>query len=245
MLRWALALALVCAVRSATQIGLKIVPTPPTTNCSNRESMMLESCETFATMCEGYGGTVAECTATDRGDAPGIDTSYGQDVATRLQHQPPRVDAECVCHGGFMNYTQDGDGHCWLVGECASPPTPPDRQCQPYMQETCMAEDYALCHSEGMPGMAAYRACLALHTTLEDQCAQCLTHYYTCMQDTARCDRADAQLACDDLVDEFQAAGANASLCNYFSACRCASPAGVVQPAAWAGVGVLLLALLH
>eukprot|EP00755_Sulcionema_specki_P022582 Sspe_Gene.76874::Locus_48016_Transcript_1_1_Confidence_1.000_Length_856::g.76874::m.76874 len=176
-------------------------------SCSIRERSKLASCTAFSVLCRGYGGSVDSCASESRGEYR-------------------RVTGVCTCHNSSVVYdyehipraTGDGDVTCTVAGACGAPPTRSTLECrEDVFRESCTSPEFTSC-AEGEENRA-YKGCIDEGADLDAKCL-CVTHTYRCLRDTG-CDELMIQQACDDKVDQFQAAGARPAVCNYLTLCRC------------------------
>eukprot|EP00756_Hemistasia_phaeocysticola_P044669 Hpha_TRINITY_DN18461_c0_g1::TRINITY_DN18461_c0_g1_i1::g.165419::m.165419 len=184
---------------------------PPlyTANCSTRESAMMGSCLTAERMCRGYGGTLSSCRKRE--------TKNGGFV----------IEAACDCFGNTAQYeySRDVPDHtvlvqesCYVLDECGEPPSRQSLGCRPDVSAASCIGAYAACWYSSAG--ADYDACLSNSVSATERC-NCSHYYYDCMRGPAQCEEFIAQQACDDIVDDYLAHGADPAHCNYLTHCRC------------------------
>eukprot|EP00659_Diplonema_papillatum_P004380 gene4380-6778_t len=175
-------------------------------NCSQRESVLMKSCEGFATMCRGLGGASKGCQQTN--------------AATT---------GDCECYGSVVTYVAETPGFCYVVDECGEPTVSRAPTCIADIGGIgCAGDEYTKCRYGA--SAEAFDACVEAR---QDEPCSCAYLYYQCMRTSAGCEEFIAQQACDDLVDSFLAAGYDPTSCNYLINCRCRSAAGRHRPRSW------------
>eukprot|EP01065_Artemidia_motanka_P006241 TRINITY_DN13054_c0_g1_i2.p1 TRINITY_DN13054_c0_g1~~TRINITY_DN13054_c0_g1_i2.p1 ORF type:complete len:246 (+),score=24.30 TRINITY_DN13054_c0_g1_i2:161-898(+) len=208
--RWSVLAALHFVQCSDADLASPNFPPLYTANCSKREAAMLRGCRSAGVMCRGYGGTLQSCTHrnTTRGYA---------------------VEAGCDCFGRVAMYEFHSEVRadstipldtCWVLDDCGDPPQRKGPECRPDVSgAACSSDDRSKCWYGSESG--AYKSCLdAAGDSLNARC-NCSSLYYACMRNVAMCEEFIAQQACDDVIDDYLAAGADQPACNYLMHCRC------------------------